>query len=264
MKAPADYHVHSRFSMDSITEPAEMVESALRLGMQRICFTEHKDLDPLYEYHGFYDDLSYSEEISALKKRFEGKIGVFKGIELDFQSHQISASEDFIKAHRFDFVLASVHALNHRFVGAELFRDGSAERIYEDYLNQVLVLSQMDFFDILGHLDYVKRYGEDFKLFDPRKYTGIIEEILNNLIDGGRGIELNVSGWRHGRSEGYPGRFILEKYHSMGGEIITVGSDAHTAEDLGAGILRGIDMLKEIGFRNVYVFEERKGFPVSI
>ena len=111
----------------------------------------------------------------------------------------------------------------------------------------------------------MKRYA--FNLhgnYDFNDYKEEIEEVLKNIINAKKGIEVNTSTLRSMVNETMPSIDILKMYYDLGGEIITVGSDSHKAEDVGAGIKESIEVLKAIGFKHVYRFEGRQAIPVEI
>ncbi|MCE1248179.1 MAG: histidinol-phosphatase HisJ family protein [Firmicutes bacterium] len=258
----ADCHIHTEFSWDAKHPVEEMLLSGIDKGLGYMCFTDHKDLDPNFEGTSYYDDSAYTDSVNAVQKKYSDKIEVFKGIELDCQIELMKDARDFLDTYSFDYVLASVHVVRHEFTDAELFYKYPPELIYREYLDEVLALSQTEFFDILGHADYVKRFGDSFLKFDPQAYGEMYEKILKNIIAGGKGIELNCSGWRHDPEECYPSEFILTMYKKLGGELITLGSDAHNPHVVAYSFERGAELLRKVGFDGVYYFRERK--PVKI
>ncbi|MBP3521308.1 MAG: hypothetical protein J6J87_08190 [Oscillospiraceae bacterium] len=56
----------------------------------------------------------------------------------------------------------------------------------------------------------------------------------------------------------FTSRAILELYRDLGGEILTVGSDSHRPEHLGAYIREGQELLKSLGFKRFCTFEGMK------
>ena len=90
---------------------------------------------------------------------------------------------------------------------------------------------------------------------DVKRYWDQIEAILKCVVESGRGIECNTS---RGQGPWLPGRDILRRYRELGGEIITLGSDAHTPEFVGEGIREGQELLRECGFRYICTFRELK------
>ena len=90
------------------------------------------------------------------------------------------------------------------------------------------------------------------------EFADILDEILGALISRGKGLELNTSGLRKGLPFAHPNAEILRRYRELGGEIITLGSDAHSARDLAADFGTAKEMLKSAGFREIAVYHARK------
>ena len=78
-----------------------------------------------------------------------------------------------------------------------------------------------------------------------------IEEILHTIIPKGIGIECNTN---RGNTP-LPDADVLTLYRQLGGEIITLGSDAHAAEHLGCAIEARQELLRQCGFRYFAVFD---------
>ena len=51
---------------------------------------------------------------------------------------------------------------------------------------------------------------------------------------------------------------MLERYKELGGEILTIGSDAHKAVDICSGFDKAYEILDYLGFKYVCLFEKRK------
>ena len=115
-------------------------------------------------------------------------------------------------------------------------------------------------FDIMAHITYPLRYitGEYGTVIDMKRYDGIIGEIFRMLIRNGRGIEINTSGLRQKIGVTMPDAPLVKRYYELGGRILTIGSDAHCADDLGKGIAEGIELAKACGFSEIAVFKGRK------
>ena len=108
-----------------------------------------------------------------------------------------------------------------------------------------------------GHLDYAVRYSPE-KSYNPVDFREIIDEILRKIVSLGKGIEINTAGLRKGLSHANPHPFILKRYRELGGEIITVGSDAHNTADIAADFDLAESFLKDAGFEFYTVFRQRK------
>ena len=132
---------------------------------------------------------------------------------------------------------------------------------YRAYFEEMLsyVRNYKDY-DVYGHLDYIARYApadadRPFSYFD---YSDLIDEILKAIISNHKGIECNTSGLRKPLNATNPSVDILKRYKELGGEIITVGSDAHFAEHVAADFDKAADILKACGFRYYNTFVHRQ------
>lgn len=95
-------------------------------------------------------------------------------------------------------------------------------------------------------------------------YKERLEEILKIIIRNGKGMEVNTSGLRQSAEECLPGLDIISFYKQLGGEIITVGSDAHIADDVGKGIREAIEIIKLAGFNFMTVYTSRQPSMIKI
>lgn len=149
-------------------------------------------------------------------------------------------------------------------------------------------------FDTLGHLDYIVRYVskkaalrsvgmrsglcteaflEDMaryksfygkNVYKPSEYLDRLEIILKRIISDGRALEINSAGLGYGLGFAHPRKEILERYRELGGELITIGSDAHNAGRLAGGFETVREQLLELGFRHYFVYKERKPEGLSL
>jgi histidinol-phosphatase (PHP family) len=195
-----------------------------------------------------------------IKERFLGRIKILYGIELGQIHFDMELSKKILKRNDFDFVIGSVHNLmEDKDLYAICYTGENTSRVFLNYLDQVKEMAKIGDFDVLGHLTYPLRYcirdGQTLRLDD---YMEQITEILRIIIQRGKGIEINVSGLRHIMSQPMPSFEILALYKKLGGEIITVGSDAHRAEHVGVLIPEGYHLLKKAGFDTITVYEKRK------
>jgi nicotinate phosphoribosyltransferase len=146
------------------------------------------------------------------------------------------------------------------FERATAFYKGKTEHeAYTEYFESILdnLHSGADF-DVYGHIDYVVRYGPDKnKYYSYEKYADIIDAILKEIISQGKGIELNTAGFKYGLDHPNPTEDVLKRYHELGGEIITVGADAHKPEHVAYDFDKVSNILKDAGFMYYTVFENR-------
>ena len=223
----ADFHMHTSFSSDSETMPEKMVEEAIRMGLKTICFTDHQDFDfPGEETLFLFDTDTYFRKMKKLREMYQDKIDIRIGVEIGLQPHLGNAYKEYVSSYPFDFVIGSVHVVNRMdpYYG-EFFEDKTdAEAYRQAFLETLTDIRAIKDFDVLGHIDYIVRYGkEKEKYYSYTKFSDEIDEILKYLIAHGKGIELNTAGFKYGLGFCHPHPDILKRYCELGGEIITIG-----------------------------------------
>lgn len=262
----SDCHMHTEFSTDSEAPVRSMIEGALERGLKEICLTDHYDKEypkvPDIEGTAFvFDPEEYFRTLAAFREEYAGRITVRTGIEIGLQPHLGDFYRELISKHPFDFVIGSVH-LVHGFdpYYGEIFEGRTDEDVYrETFRLTVENLDAIDDFDVLGHIDYVVRYGKEKAAhYSYRKFADEIDAILRKVIDMGKGIELNTGGFKYGLGFCNPHPDIIKRYRELGGEIITVGADAHRPEHIAYDFDKAEEILKDCGFKYYTVFEERK------
>lgn len=253
-----DYHMHSDFSADCNTPMEETIRSAIQKGLTEICFTEHID----YEYPDdsiiFDLDLDgYDRAIKDMQAKFSGLITIKKGVEIGVQPHLLKKYEQLLAQEYFDFIICSEHTTAKQDLhGGEFFRGRSPEEAYQLYYEELLYCVQhFDEYSILGHLDLVKRYQ---KLDAEVSFKEVIEQIFKTIIPKGKGIEINTSGFSYGLDHMMPSDDILQLYKECGGEVITLGSDAHYADHVGRHFQMMLEKLDAFGFGYIASFDDRK------
>ena len=141
------------------------------------------------------------------------------------------------------------------------------QSISHDFRGAVLRLrlSVYDDFDVYGHIDYVVRYGPNKnRQYSYGRYKDILDEILKKLISMGKGIELNTGGYHYGLGEPNPCVAVIKRYKELGGEIITVGADAHTPDKVAYAFDKAANVLETCGFKHYTVFKDRKPKFISL
>lgn len=260
-----DCHIHSCFSCDSDASIEAVCQVAHERGLSLICLTEHVDFDPRDWGYGYFDYERYEAAIGEAQDRWEGRLDVLSGVEVDYQYAYEDEIVQFLADKRFDFVLGSVHACRNGWFDAEFFGAHDEECAYGLYFQQMSCLTQSGLFDCIGHLDFAKRFGgEAYGPFDFAGWASVLEEILAAAVQRGLAIEINTSGLRQAPAETFPGLPALELYHRLGGRTLTVGTDAHVSEDVGVAIPVALDLAREAGFDSVAFFRDRQPHYIPI
>lgn len=258
-----DFHTHTSFSGDCKYPMETQILHAIKHNFVKLCFTDHYDYDyPSTPELAFDIDLpNYYKTFLELKEKYKDKIQLLFGIELGLQPHIYDTVNKVINDYPFDFVIASTHVVDKLdpYFGS-YYSNKTKKEAYTRYLEDILHnVTNYDNYNVYGHLDYIIRYGhyEDKKLY-YYNYSELIDKILMQIIETGHGIELNTSGYRKNLNEPHPNIEIIQRYRQLGGEIITVGSDAHFPKHLAYNFDRAYKVLKECGFKYFTVFEQRK------
>ncbi|MDO4198183.1 MAG: histidinol-phosphatase HisJ family protein [Erysipelotrichaceae bacterium] len=272
-----DYHVHSEFSDDSFYPMEEVVQDAIKMGMEEICFTDHVDYgvkkdwdDPEgIEYRGGTGESKamplanvnypkYFEKLQTLQQKYP-QITIRKGMEFGMQTHTVSQFQKLFDSYPFDFIILSCHQVeDNEFWTGDFQRNRTQLEYNLRYYQEILdVIREYKDYSVLGHLDLIIRYDEKGALpFEKTK--DIVTKILKTVIRDGKGIEVNTSSHRYGLEDLEPSRAILSLYKELGGTIITIGSDSHKKEHLGAYIEQTKAELKELGFTRFATYEKMK------
>ena len=255
-----DTHMHSQYSGDSDAPQEDMIRAAIRAQLPGICFTDHLDIDYPDNPEAFLLDLpNYTSSVFAMQEQYRDQISVRYGIELGLQPHLAALHADILSQYDFDFVIGSSHVVHgYDPYFPPFWKTHTEEEGYREYFESILEnIRAFDDFDVYGHIDYVVRYGPTRnENYTCARYSDVIDEILRLLIEKGKGIEINTGGFKYGLGHPNPCEEILARYRELGGEIITVGADAHAPEHV--GFEKVPQILKDAGFTYYTVFRKRK------
>ena len=263
-----DFHLHSNFSMDSKASMESMVLSAIENNLKSICFTDHVDLESTSKKIDFLfraDD--YFKNIKKVKYKYMDQIEILGGVEIGMQPHLKERYDKFIDENPFDFVIMSIHGIAGKSIAIDnILHEMPIEEVFEIYYREMYESVRVfDNYDVLGHMDYIDRYIDSpLDIPNYKAYYEIISEILKLIIDKGKGLEVNTAGIRRGLDYFNPKPSILNMYKELGGEILTIGSDAHSHEHIGYNYRLAERHIKDLGFKYIYLFKGRKKFPIKI
>ncbi len=252
-----DFHLHTTVSFDGISTARDMAHTAADRGLCEICFTDHADF--LYERGGtqLYDLSEYSRAYDHLEVP---SLTIRRGTELGLAAWSVDASEKFLAERPYDFVIGSVHYTEFGDPYYPAFWEGrSSKAAFLCYLEEVLRCVKLhENFDVLGHLTYVCKSAHN-PTHEPVRYEDfreITDEILRVLVRKGKGLEVNTSGVDKAGAL-LPSEKFLRRFRELGGEIVTVGSDAHDVTRVGQYVDDAMELLRDV-FGYVCTFAERK------
>lgn len=252
----ADQHTHSSFSTDSSEPLLEMAKAAESRELRTLCLTEHMDPDyPTGEF--MLDTKAYHEELLRVRK--QSNIELLFGVELGLMDYLAPILQEYTKSWDFDLIIGSSHLVDGEdpYYPEYFERLGSRNGVLRYFESILANVKSIDCYDVYGHLDYVVRYSPE-KGYEPTDYREVIDEILRLLISKGKGIEINTAGIKSGLDYVHPHEFILNRYKELGGEIVTIGSDAHDKARVAADFDKAQNALETAGFTHYAVFRNRK------
>lgn len=261
-----DSHTHSDNSHDGHDSISMMCEAVTTKNMAGFCITDHYECNMPHDKHDIRlrDSLF---EMTRAQAAFRDQLMLTCGIELGQATHNLEMAEKVLNSLKFDFVIGSLHNIRSTPDFCQLdFHTLDVPQMLTQYYEEMLELAQWGKFDVLGHITYPLRYIEGIQKIqvDMKPYDEIIREILKTVISKGKGIEINTSTLRQGLGMTMPNLPYVKLFKELGGEYVTIGSDAHWAKDIGSNISDGMALLEEAGFKYFTVFRRREPKPLKI
>ncbi len=267
-----DTHMHSTVSFDGKSSRREMAEASMAFGLDGICLTDHYDiineknqLCPTYDWAPARQ--AHREALKAIPKG--SCFQLLYGLELGNAPADFDAAERALAEPGLDFVIGSIHNASLAMAGQDFYyldfqtHPELARPCLEDYFASMLALARWGNYDTLGHIPYPLRYirDRDGVQTDLSDYWEECRALLRRNAEGGKALEVNT---KRGRDDLGDYRALLPAWREAGGELVTVGADAHHRDHVGLGIRRAYDLLRECGFRYVTYYVQRKPVMVKL
>jgi histidinol-phosphatase (PHP family) len=222
--------------------------------IDELAITDHVDFEPGTPAFGFATFEERERIVRDAAERWAPSgLAIRFGVEITWDRRFEDDIRDHLRTHAYDFVIGSVHVYRDSPYAADRVAAFVAGRrlpgIVAPYFDEVEAAARSGLFDALGHLDFVKRYLHPhvtaLQLADaPELY----EPILRALLETGTALEVNTSGLRQASAETYPSAAIVARFRELGGQRVTVGSDAHRADSFAWGLADGYAHVRNAGF----------------
>jgi histidinol-phosphatase (PHP family) len=272
-----DFHVHCDYSVDAVGPVGDYAKQAVESGLSEICFTTHCDLDPERRHHdgrvrvdGEITEVTsdwlggYVGEVRSVAETYgERGLAIRCGLEIGYTPGIETMIEAAVGSFDFDFILGGVHTLEGVDVVSSTeseayFARKSPRQVCELYYHILGEAIRSDLFDCIAHLDIYKRCGLDFygEALNVA-HRGLVEPVLDEMAARDLALEVNSGGLRKGLEWPYPSPDILDAARMAGVACITLGSDAHRPDQVGAGLERCLEVAERAGFDRVAVFRRR-------
>jgi histidinol-phosphatase (PHP family) len=255
---PLDAHLHTNQSPDSDVPIDVYAAQAVERGIAELAITDHVDFDrrdPAWEFTTFADR---ERTVRGAAARWADRgVAIRFGVELTYNRSWENDIRTHLAQHRYDFTIGSVHdwpdsPYRDKTGLAAWVAGRPLDDLVEPYFTEVVAAARSGLFDVIGHLDVVKRYLMPY--LAPASLAGapeLYEPVLRALVESGTGLEVNTSGLRQGPGETYPTEATVRRFRELGGTRVTAGSDAHRAGTFAFGLEDGYRVVSRAGFRDL-------------
>ena len=263
-----DMHTHSDNSPDGTHSPMYMCEHAVKNGLRALAITDHCEMNCFFEQR--YASSVFHSYFESVKARcaFEGQLLVLIGLEIAQVNSNLSLSEKIVEKYPYDFILGSVHTpRGHTQDIKEIEYDKlDVYAFMNDYFDELTDLAKWSGCDALAHITCpMRRIQGYYKIdFDYSKVSESLDRLLLAIIENNKSLEINTSGLRQDLGLTMPEEKILRRYKELGGKYITIGSDSHTAHEVGSGIEEAMTMAKRCGFDKITFYVSRQAMQIDI
>jgi histidinol-phosphatase (PHP family) len=250
---PLDAHLHTELSPDSAVPLELYAAQAAERGIREIAITDHLDFmpgAPAYQYSAY---ARREQVVRDAAERWAGKVVIRFGVELTYESRYEDEIREHLRTHSYDYSIGSVHAMsdgpyaNDRI--ASFVAGASIAEATAPYFAEVAAAIRSGLFDTLGHIDMCKRWLVPW--FAASAFAAapeLYEPLLRSLVESGMALEVNSSGLRHRTGETYPGPWVVTRFRELGGQRVTVGSDAHLPQSFAFGLEEACEIVAAAGF----------------
>ncbi len=265
MSFPFDYHLHTHFSCDSQAAMAEMCQAALAQGLPEIGFTEHVDYNPQDSCHDYFRLEPWAAELEACRRQYDGQLTLRAGLEIGEPHDYPAETQTLLTQYPFDYVIGSLHWVGTNDIFGQAFFERPADEAFRHYFEELERMTRLGDFDVVGHLEVVTRMGyEVYAEYNLARYEDVIRAVLASCIARGLTLELNTWSVRRSIRRITPAPEILRWYREMGGERVTLGSDAHQPERIAQDFDTAMAALREVGIRYVTQFQKRQATLIPL
>ena len=264
-----DSHVHTDNSPDGFHSITHLCEMAVAAGVMGVAITDHYECNRAAA--GNYDVRLRQSLFETTKARvpFGGCLHIARGIELGQGHLAPEQAERVLSGNRFDVVLGALHTDRNGIPFCDMdFNDPDLviTQVLENYFPSTLEMVRWGRFDVLAHLGQPEQYiwGQYRIPVNLEPHMDTVEEILKALISEGIALEVNTSGLRHPSGFTFPREHIVRLYRQLGGELITIGSNAHHADSVGMGFDTAMQMLRSLGFEYFAFYSGHKPIMLKL
>jgi histidinol-phosphatase (PHP family) len=259
----ADYHMHTTLCGHATGTIDEYVQAAQSVGLSEIGFSEH-----IYLYHlppaerdptlaPREEEMPvYREMVKQVRTKFPD-FPIRLGLEADYIEGHTTELRKILDSYDWDYVYGSVHFIDGWGFDDDRYIDGYSkwqiDDLYERYFHMIMDAAATGLFDVMAHLDVIKKFG-----FRPTtNMRTLYGQVARALARANVCIEVSSGGLRQRVAEAYPHPDLLRACY-LEGVPVTLGSDSHKPEHIGYAFPQLVSLLRDVGYTEIVRFKERR------
>ena len=272
---PLDAHLHTDLSPDADVPLDAYAALARSRNVAELAITDHLDFEPGAPAYRYAEFDRRERVVREAADRWDGRPAIRLGVEVTYQAQYKAEIRTYLRAHRYDYVIGSVHVarehpLARPATAAAWTRSLTVDEAGEWYWAEVLSAIRSGLFDTIGHLDVIKRWLVPY--YGPYEFEAhcdTYDAVLAALVEAGTALEVNSSGLRTDipgpfphPGEPYPPAAVVARFRDLGGTRVVAGSDAHRVASFAGALTEAYAVLRAAGFDQLAF--RRGGEPVQI
>ncbi len=263
-----DMHVHSDNSPDGKHSPMYISECAVKNNLGAIAITDHCEVDKFFEEK--YNNMIFHSFFESCKARtaFEGQLLVLIGLEIGQPLSNKALADKIAKHYSYDYIIGSIHTPDgfDKDIKEIEYDKIDVYKFMENYFLQLAEIAKWDGCDALAHITCpMRRIQGKYNIdFDYSEIASVTDELLKTMICYGKALEINTSGLRQKIGRTMPDTNIIKRYRELGGKLLTIGSDAHDANDCGKGIREAMATARDCGFEKFTLYVNREVLELDL
>ncbi len=271
-----DMHTHSCFSLDADKSfsPEDICRAAIEKGISDIAITDHFEANYKTAVsdstrNSVYDHNAAYIAIMEAKEKYSARLNLIYGIEIGQANQCPDEARALLNFHNYEFVIGSMHSLcgmdDYHHYDLSNISDEQISKWFVSYFKELCQVVDTIHADTIAHITYQIRYlALANRNLDITKYYDIISELYKKIISKDVALEVNTSTLWRGLGFTMPDTALLKLYRECGGRLITVGSDAHSAQNIGCCIPEAFAIIKSCGFDSVLTVRQGQKQLVKI
>lgn len=262
-----DYHTHTELCKHAEGAAEEYVLKAIARGLDEVGCSDHAPMANNYDdrhrmsLEQYYS--TYAPTVSELAEKYKDRIVLKRGMEVDFFPGTEGWAKKFIDENDFDFVIGSVHFIgspgSEKALFGQDYKEEEVGDLHEEYFEAIKDSAESGLFDIIGHCDLIKKFGQR----SSKRIDEAVREALKAIKKADLCVEINTSGLRKPEHETYPSERVL----AIAKELkipLTLGSDAHKPGDVGGGFDIAVVLIEKYGSGKLSLFRKRERREVKV